>query len=114
MPNSLFGRLLIASLLLLGLFFGLVYYAVDQAYISNTYDATGFTAGCNPEWMLSDCSFIECGGPAGSTCGSCPAGRGCGPLDQRSRSGGMPDSDVREVAARPLSHGVRGGAGSAK
>jgi len=38
-PNSLFGRLLIASLLLLGLFFGLVYYAVDQAYISNTYES---------------------------------------------------------------------------
>ena len=38
-PNSLFARLLIASLMLLVLFFGLVYYAVDRAYISNTYDA---------------------------------------------------------------------------
>jgi len=38
-PNSLFGRLLIASLFLLGLFFGLIYFAVDQAYISNTYNA---------------------------------------------------------------------------
>ena len=39
MLNSLFGRLLLASLFLLGVFFSLIYYAINQAFITNTLDA---------------------------------------------------------------------------
>lgn len=39
LPKSLFGRLLLASLMSLALFFGLIYYAIKQSYIANVAEA---------------------------------------------------------------------------
>lgn len=39
MFNSLFGRLLVASLLLLSAFFSMIYFAINQTYLTNTISA---------------------------------------------------------------------------
>ncbi|MFT5692526.1 MAG: hypothetical protein ACI92E_001861, partial [Oceanicoccus sp.] len=36
MLNSLFSRLLLASLLLLSVFFSMIYFAINQTYLTNT------------------------------------------------------------------------------
>lgn len=45
--------------------------------VSYTYDARGFASGCVADFHRFDCSYVQCGGPSGSSCQGCPRGKLC-------------------------------------